>query len=117
FADLITFVKYDVWSNPTRMNFGNGAYQTSSYNALRGWPMEIDGFDTAAGKVLHTGYTRTATGRISGYDTMFTSNGVTSDQAGSFNYAYDYAGRLLSAANSRGQAAYSQVFSYDRAGR
>jgi len=42
---------------------------------------------------------------------------MTIDPGGAFAFAYDYAGRLLSATNSRGVAAMDQSFSYDPAGR
>ncbi|WP_189654771.1 hypothetical protein [Paracoccus mutanolyticus] len=36
FGSFITNVSYDVWGNPTRMDFGNGTYQTASYDSRRG---------------------------------------------------------------------------------
>ncbi|WP_189654966.1 hypothetical protein [Paracoccus mutanolyticus] len=44
-------------------------------------------------KIFRAAYTRTATGRIASYETIFTWDGVTSDREGSFAFAYDYAGR------------------------
>ena len=40
-----------------------------------------------------------------------------SDPRGHFEYTYDYAGRLLQAANTNGHADFTQVFTYDAAGR
>ena len=58
---------------------------------------------------MRTIYTRTATGRISRADTEYSYGDV--------DYAYDYAGRLLSATNFSGQPGYTQTFGYDKAGR
>ncbi|MFD2845244.1 RHS repeat domain-containing protein [Paracoccus cavernae] len=116
-GNFITGVTYDVWANPKRMDFGNGAHQTANYNDRRGWPTTIDGFDSGSDKFFRAAYSRTATGRISQYETIFTWEGIASDHVGSFAYTYDYAGRLLGAANTRNRPAYNQVFSYDRAGR
>ena len=46
----------------------------------------------------------------------FTQVGQNYDWAGNFTYAYDYAGRLLSATNGS-VAGYTQSFTYDGAGR
>ena len=113
----VTNVTYDIWSRPTRTEYANGSYEVATYSATRGWLDDITGTGSDGKTLFRAGYTRSASGRILATGTDYLDNGVAQDQAGSFTYDYDYAGRLLTATNSQGQTAQDQSFSYDAAGR
>ncbi|MDD7973856.1 RHS repeat-associated core domain-containing protein, partial [Roseinatronobacter alkalisoli] len=108
-GDHITSVTYNHWDNPTRMDFGGGSYETSVYHATRGWVTNIRGFNPSGSQRMRSTYTRSATGRITRHNTH-----TTADQ---YDFSYDYAGRLLSAANFADRPETNQVMTYDSAGR
>jgi RHS repeat-associated protein len=112
-AGRVTSVTYDLRSQPTRTDFANGTWEIAAYNPARGWLNAVDGYLPGAAPLFRAAYTRSATGRISQYDTGTAAN----DAGGSYNYTYDYAGRLLTAANFRSAPAFDQVMAYDSAGR
>lgn len=112
----ITGVTYDLWSHPTRTDYANGSYDQASYSAMRGWLDAVSAYGSNAGQLFKASYTRSVSGRILAQDTRFVAGGA-QDEAASYSYAYDYAGRLLSATNSYGLTQYDQSFTYDGAGR
>lgn len=117
-TNFIPAITYNIWGNPTRVDYANGANDRMTYDADRGWLDDINGFDSAGNKFYRAAFTRTATGRIANQTTGFTWAGVTSDWAGSYDYTYDYAGRLLSAVHSgTGSSPDNQYLTYDPAGR
>ncbi len=96
--------------NPTETVLASGTRETGTYDPRRGWPTRLSVFEPAwTTPLLDTIYTRSATGRITRADTEAPE--------GDLDYAYDYAGRLLSAANFSGLPDFSQSFAYDAAGR
>lgn len=89
--------------------YGNGAVDQAQYDAARGWLNQVQTFEAgSATAFLSTIYTRSATGRVASM--------VTETASGSFDYAYDYAGRLRTATSRTGVAGYTQSFTYNRAG-
>ncbi|HHJ19944.1 MAG TPA: hypothetical protein ENJ84_09030 [Gammaproteobacteria bacterium] len=108
FGSYITNIDYDLRSNPTQVTYGNGASETRGYNPERGWIERIDTLDASLNLLDRTEYTRSASGRV------YRQN--TTRPEGKFDYAYDYAGRLLSATNWGGVVGYDQTFTYDAAG-
>lgn len=116
FDGYISGILYDGWGNTTRILFVNGITDWAYYDAARGWMTSISGWIAKDNRVFAVGYTRTATGRIVRVDTQ-TPGAAPGDQAGSYDFTYDYTGRLLSAINFRGVTSVNQVFAYDRAGR
>ncbi|MBL1436299.1 MAG: hypothetical protein COB08_008885 [Rhodobacteraceae bacterium] len=92
----------------TRRDFANGTYVAYSYNA-QSWLMSVyllDGNNNDA-DLFHVLYTRDAAGRITTY------NGSQTGQ--SFDYEYDYAGRLLFA-HTMGTTDGVEAYTYDAGG-
>jgi len=108
FGSYVTDVDYNIWSQPIRTAYDNGVEDLRTYDAQRGWLTEIDLQDNTAATLDSTLYTRTATGRVSRQN----SHRAEAD----FDYAYDYAGRLLTATNFSSQPLWDQTFTYDAAG-
>ena len=109
-ATYIASIAYNRWGQPTETVYGNGARDIVTYHGSRGWPVQLRSYEKAAtSPATGTDLTRSASGRITRQNSE--------DARADFDYSYDYAGRLLSAANFSGQPGYSQSFDYDRADR
>ncbi len=117
FTGYITSVTYNAWGQPTAAAYANGVTEAYAYNPARGWLTSVTGTLPGGDIAFRAGYDRSATGRIFRADTQALVGGTPTDLGGSYDYAYDYTGRLLAATNWRGAAAFDQVFAYDRAGR
>ncbi|MGJ8628519.1 MAG: polymorphic toxin-type HINT domain-containing protein [Sulfitobacter sp.] len=113
FGTYITDTKYDLWGNLTERTFGNGARTVNYYNTARGWVTSIRHYDKDNRNLSYAIYTKSVAGRV------IRQNAV--NHEGDLEYAYDYAGRLLSSTyyGSRTNVAVNvdQSFSYDTAGR
>ncbi|MEP0951054.1 MAG: RHS repeat-associated core domain-containing protein [Paracoccaceae bacterium] len=109
FAGRINAVDYNLWDNPTKYTYANGVVDTRAYDTKRGW-LNSSYVKKGSSNLSWTLYTRFPDGRI--------KNERTSEQAGAYNYSYDYSGRLTKADNPHSaQGAMDQTFSYDKAGR
>jgi RHS repeat-associated protein len=108
FGGHITNIDYDLRSNPIQATFGNGTSESRSYSPTRGWIDVIDIFDADLTRKERTRYYRAGSGRV--------TRQRTNRPEGRFDYAYDYAGRLLAATNWGGALGYDQTFTYDAAG-
>ncbi|MCU0829593.1 MAG: hypothetical protein MUE52_19975, partial [Tabrizicola sp.] len=113
----ITSVTYNAWGQPTAAAYANGVTEAYAYNPARGWLTSVTGTLPGGDMAFRAAYDRSATGRIFRADTQALVAGSPTDLGGSYDYTYDYTGRLLSATNWRGVSAVNQVFAYDRAGR
>ena len=102
----MTNTTYNPAGQITRRDFGNGTYVAYSYNA-QGWLMSVYLFNAQNVELFHVLYTRDAAGRITTYN---------SSQAGqSYDYEYDYAGRLLFA-HTMGTTDAAMAYTYDAGG-
>lgn len=108
-GSLITAITYNHWDNPTKMDFGNGAYEETVYHSNRGWITHIRGFNQSAQRQMRSDYVRSLTGRITQHQT--------DTHPDYFSFTYDYAGRLLTVTNDRNLLQNNLVMTYDRAGR
>lgn len=117
FTGYITSVSYNAWGQPTNAAYANGVSEVYAYDPSRGWLTSVTGTLPGGDMAFRAGYDRSATGRIFRADTQAMVGGSPTDLGGSYDYAYDYTGRLLSATNWRGATGFDQVFAYDRAGR
>ncbi|WP_395541044.1 RHS repeat-associated core domain-containing protein [Neotabrizicola sp. sgz301269] len=106
----ITSIDYNIWSQPTLVTYASGVNDAMTYSWNRGWLMGIYYRTPSNAVFARAVYTRTASGRISRYDSF-------GDAAGAYDFTYDYAGRLLTATNYLGFAGVDEVYSYDKAGR
>ncbi len=113
----ISTITYDPrWGAPKRETLANGVMSDYVYDAKRGWLTSVEARKGTVTNIFAANYTRTATGRIKTYNTLLDSGAT--DNAGSYSYTYDAAGRLLTAtAIHTGQSANNQVMTYDAAGR
>jgi RHS repeat-associated protein len=116
-AGFITSVSYDAWGQPTAAAYANGVTETYVYNPSRGWLTSIVGVLPNGDMAFRAAYDRSDTGRIFRVDTQAMAEGGSTNLGGSYDYTYDYTGRLVSAINWRGVTAFDQAFAYDRAGR
>lgn len=105
------------WGQPTAVTYANGVTEACAYDPARGWLTGVTGTLPGGDMAFRALYDGSATGRIFRADTQALIAGQPTDMGGSYDYAYDYAGRLLAATNRRGVTAFTQVFAYDRAGR
>ncbi|PZQ46885.1 MAG: hypothetical protein DI556_19175 [Rhodovulum sulfidophilum] len=107
FGTPVSAIAYDLRDNPTTLTYANGTVETRAYSAPRGW---LTGVEVKKGSDvrLNTQLTRSASGLI--------TREYTANPFGRFDYAYDYAARLLSSTNFGDKPAYDQVFTYDMAG-
>ena len=117
FTGYITSVTYNAWGQPTAAAYANGVSEAYAYDPARGWLTSVTGTLPGGDMAFRAGYDRSATGRIFRADTQALVGGSPTDTGGSYDYAYDYTGRLLAATNWRGATGVDQVFAYDRAGR
>src|SRR5690606_26065160 len=86
---LITDTQYNAAGQVTHIAYGNGVETANTYDAARGWLMEVD--TSFSGTTLQSvTYTRDAAGRA--------LTRVVSPNAESWSYTYDGIDRLLSAA-------------------
>lgn len=108
FGSHISSIDYDLRSNPTQMDYGNGVVETITYDAERGWPDRFQVTDAWYVWQSWSDYTRHANGQVDWVDTE--------KAEGNYSYAYDYSGRLLSATNNSGQPLFDQAFTYNAAG-
>ncbi|WP_226804195.1 RHS repeat-associated core domain-containing protein [Amylibacter sp. SFDW26] len=109
FGDDVLDVKYDLRGNPTEVIYGNGTSDLRTYDAARGWLEHVTISNPLSAETYTKTYTRSLNGRVMSVDSTM--------NAGSFDYTYDYIGRLLSATNKAGLTEFNQSFTYDRAGR
>lgn len=117
FTGYVTGVSYNAWGQPTAAAYANGVTESYAYDPARGWLTSVTGTLPGGDMAFRAAYDRSATGRIFRADTQAMVGGTPTDAGGSYNYAYDYTGRLLAATNWRGVTGLDQVFAYDRAGR
>ncbi len=116
-AGFVTSIAYNAWGQPTSAAYANGVAEAYTYDPARGWLTSVTGTLPGGDMAFRVGYERSATGRIARADTQALVAGQPTDLGGSYDYAYDYSGRLVSATNWRGLTAFNEVFAYDRAGR
>ncbi len=109
FGDDVLDVKYDLRGNPTEVIYGNGTSDLRTYDAARGWLENVTISNPLSTKTYTKTYSRSLNGRVLSVDSTM--------NAGSFDYTYDYIGRLLTATNKAGLTQFDQSFTYDRAGR
>ena len=98
---LISSVTYDLWGQPDVTTYGSTAYDDQDTNSLRGWinqTRSVESGGTTTAFVKNT-YTRLDSGRISNQTLKANYLGGAGPNPASFNYGYDYAGRLLTAAS------------------
>lgn len=117
FTGYVTSIAYNSWGQPSAASYVNGVAETYAYDPARGWLTSVTGTLPGGDMAFRAAYTRSATGRIARADTQALVGGNPTDLGGSYDYAYDYTGRLVSATNWRGITAFDQAFAYDRAGR
>ncbi|MVO18483.1 FG-GAP-like repeat-containing protein [Parasedimentitalea huanghaiensis] len=92
FGNYVTNTSYNLRSQPTWTDFSSGVREEVQYDVARGWTNKIHVHDVAGTAYLdRRRYYRSATGRVNRQ-----WSGV---QRSRFNYCYDYAGRLLVAAD------------------
>jgi len=108
FGSYITNVSYNIWDNPTQIDYGNGTRDTLTYDADRGWLNRKNTYLASGSRNDYIQYLRSATGRIKEHRTHH--------KHGWLKYTYDYAGRLLTVTNTKGKTGFNQQFTYDRAG-
>ena len=96
-AAYIQAVGYNRWSIATQTTLGNGAKHRLYADDQMGWIDRVHVVNSAGTQLNTTHYTRSASGRIIRQDT--------NDAYGDWDYCYDYAGRLLVAANLNASAA------------
>lgn len=99
FTGFITSVGYNAWGQPIAAAYANGVTEAFTYNPARGWLTSIVGTLPGGDMAFRAAYDRSATGRIFRVDTQATAEGGTTNLGGSYDYTYDYTGRLLSATN------------------
>ncbi|HEX5060777.1 MAG TPA: RHS repeat-associated core domain-containing protein [Kofleriaceae bacterium] len=102
----VTSVLYGADDKVARIDSANGAVNTRTYSAQRGWLTRIS---TTAGAttIQNLGYTRNARGLITSVTSPIANEGWT--------YAYDELDRLLSATNTS-DATQNQTFTYNAIG-
>ena len=89
-------ITYNLRSQPVRIDYASGAYETYTYYAERGWVEEIDIFDETDTQLSRSKYTfRTSSGKI--------ARTSPTRVKGRYDYCYDYAGRLSVAAELHAQ--------------
>ncbi|MCE8510851.1 VCBS repeat-containing protein [Ruegeria pomeroyi] len=91
FGSYITGATHNLRNQPTAMTFGSGASETLTYDNQRGWVNSIRIRNNSGTELDKRVYQRSASGRVVRQDGMRTQT--------KYNYCYDYAGRLLVAAN------------------
>lgn len=121
-AGWIDAITYDQRSQPTLLEFDNGMEEVRTYDAERGWVLDINARNSQGTPQYRSIYTRSVAGRVLRHQI----NAVNEE---SQQYCYDYAGRLTVAAdliganrtcetigNWTGNTPYDQFFSYRRDG-
>lgn len=90
YGNEISGITYNEWGNQTELTYGNGAVETWSYTGPRGW---LYRHKVVVGSVQRSNvqYWRYASGKISRQNDP--------RPLGDYDYCYDYAGRVLIAAN------------------
>ncbi|KIC33905.1 RHS repeat-associated core domain-containing protein, partial [Leisingera sp. ANG-M7] len=94
FGSYITNVTYNLRGQPTWTDFSSGVREEVQYNNQRGWINKIQVHASAASGDTYRGrrhYTRSSSGRV--------TRQWSGREPDRFNYCYDYAGRLLVAAD------------------
>lgn len=91
FGSYITGATHNLRNQRTAMTFGSGASETLTYDNQRGWVNSIRIRNSSGTELDKRVYQRSASGRVVRQDGMRTQT--------KYNYCYDYAGRLLVAAN------------------
>ena len=107
FGAQVTSIGYDAWDNPTRLVFANGVIENRGQDPKRGWLLRVLAQNDGTA-ILDTKLTRSASGLITKQETL--------NSFGRFDYAYDYAGRVLSAKNFGSRPEMDQTFRYNVAG-
>lgn len=110
FGTEVNSVDYDVWSRPTLIQYGNGTSTAHTYDATRGWLYQTNHLSSDGSTFSYLRYNRSATGRVE------STHAPWKERQDRQSFTYDYAGRLLTATNLAGMAAYDQAFTYDAAG-
>lgn len=91
FGSYITNVSYNLRGQPERVDFGSGTYTSNAYGVENGWLDETRVFSAAHAEIDMRHYVRSQGGRVIRQNA--------GHSASRLNYCYDYAGRLLAAAD------------------